>query len=104
VTGTTPTIVNASQATTTLQIPAEAQFTLQLTVTDDQGTQDTKEIALATLSPTPPPDPTPTPSPAPSGTSGGGGGQLGWELLGIGLVGLVRRRARVAAKKKSKLV
>jgi serine protease len=95
ITGATPTIANANSAATTLQTSGATQFTLRLTVTDDQGTQDTKEVALATSAPAPTPIPTPTPPPAPdpaptptpaTGAGGGGGGQLGWELLGIALL------------------
>ncbi|HEY8539526.1 MAG TPA: S8 family serine peptidase, partial [Steroidobacteraceae bacterium] len=49
VTGTTPTIADANAQTTTLSIPAETQFTLRLTVTDDQGAHDTKDLALSTV-------------------------------------------------------
>ena len=95
VTGATPTLANSSAATTTLRIPGESQFTLRLTVTDDQGTQDTKDLALTTSS-TPSLAPTPTPSPpaapgAHGGGGGGGGGQAGWELLTLALAALVRR-------------
>jgi serine protease len=88
VTGTAPTIANPSLASTTLQLPGDAQFTLRLTVTDEQGTQDTQDLALATPVSTPPPTPPPAPAPAPAPTppaaisngGGGGGGQFGWEL------------------------
>jgi serine protease len=82
VTGATPTLVNPGHATTTLQIPGESRFTLTLTVTDDQGTQDTRSLAMATTS-----SPTPTPNPVPSS---GGGGTLGWELIWIALLGCLR--------------
>ena len=107
VTGATPTIANTSQASTTLQIPGESQFTLRLTVTDDQGAQDFEELTLSTqgVAPTPAPTPTPTPTPAPeptpapapgisTGGGGGGGGQLGWELIALALIGLRIRRRR----------
>jgi serine protease len=99
VTGVAPTIANASAASTTLQLPGVSEFTLRLTVMDEQGTTDTKEISLATLA-TPPPGPTPTPTPAPPAPvggigGGGGGGSLGFELLVLGLLGaVVRRRKR----------
>jgi serine protease len=103
VNGTTPTIANADASATTLQTSGTTQFTLRLTVTDDQGAQDTKEIALATpiAAPTPTPTPTPTPIPDPPAAptpafsgSGGGGGQLGWELLGLALLACAAVRAR----------
>jgi serine protease len=102
VNGATPVIANTSSATTTLQIPGESQFTLRLTVTDDQGAQDTQEAALATSAqnpnpnpnPTPPPAPAPTPSPGITNTGSGGGGQLGWELFALALLGVSRWRSR----------
>ena len=116
--GSSPTIANASGANTTLQFPGEAQFTLRLTVTDEQGTQDSSEISLATggstpppvpapvPGPSPPPAPTPEPSPPPTTgitrSGGGGGGAIGLEILPLGLLALAyltqrRRLVRIAS-------
>lgn len=93
VSGATPTIADASQATTTLQVAAASQFTLRLTVTDDQGAQDTADIAVATSVVAPPPAPPPAPSPNPmpgagpaSGRGGGGGSASSALLLALCLV------------------
>lgn len=85
-TGSAPVVMAPTQATTTLQITGASQFTLRLTVTDDQGGQDVEEVALATPAAEPPPV---TPSRA-----GGGGGQLGWEVLGLALLSAALRRSR----------
>jgi serine protease len=77
VTGATPTFGDAAQALTTVQVADASTFTLRVTVTDDQGSQDTADVAVATV--TPPPPPPPTLPPAPSG--GGGGGSVGWLML-----------------------
>lgn len=84
VSGTTPIIVAPSQASTTLQIPDASEFTLRLTVSDDQGGQDSEVVALATPAPPPPPPP------GNAGGSGGGGG-VRWELLGLALLFRTRR-------------
>lgn len=98
VTGTAPTLANASAASTTLQLSAPSEFTLRLTVTDDQGTQDTKEVPLATTTPVPT---TPPPTPPSTGggitSSGGGGGAFGWELLALALFGAAAQRRRLRA-------
>lgn len=78
-TGSSPVVTAPAQAVTTMQITGTSQFTLRLTVTDDQGGQDVEEVALAT--PAPPPAP-------PPGGGGGGGGQFSWGLLGALLAGL----------------
>jgi serine protease len=80
VTGATPTFADATQPLTTLQVADTSSFTLRLTVTDDQGLQDTADIAVATATP-PPPSP-PTTPPASVG-GGGGGGSLGWLLVAL---------------------
>jgi serine protease len=90
VTGATPSFGNASAAMTTVQVADASIFTLRLTVTDDQGAQDTADVAMATPTPPPPPPPTTPPAAAPSG--GGGGGSLGWLFLGM-LWTLARRRS-----------
>jgi serine protease len=92
VTGATPTLANPNNASTTLQIPGESRFTLRLTVTDDEGTQDTRSLAMATM---PSPAPTPTPSPPPSNGGSGGGGTLGWELLLLALLAYSARGAQL---------
>lgn len=78
VTGATPTFGDASQPLTTVRVSDASTFTLRLTVMDDQGTQDTADVAIAATTP-PPPPPVPTPPPVSSG--GGGGGNLGWLML-----------------------
>lgn len=97
VVGSTPVIVSPAQSATTLQIGDATQFTLRLTVTDDQGAQDTAELSMA---PSPAP-PTPTPPSSPPGAGGGGGGGgagSAWEILW--LTALVRglRRNRPARR------
>jgi len=96
-TGSMPTIVEANKPTATLQIPGAADFTIRLTVADDQGTQDSQDYAVSVAAPTPPPTPTTPTTPAPptngiSGGGGGGGGGLGWELILLGLLGATQRR------------
>jgi serine protease len=84
VSGATPIIVAPSQANTTLQIPGSSEFTLRLTVNDDQGGQDSETVALVT--------PAPQPSPPPSNSGGnGGGGSVCWELLGLALLFRARK-------------
>lgn len=90
VTGVAPTFMDAAQATTTLQVSGTSQFTLRLTVTDDQGTQDTADLAVATPA-TPPPVP---PTSVPQSGGGGGGGNIGALLLGFGALPLIRRYRR----------
>jgi len=81
VSGATPTFGNASQALTTVQVADSSTFTLRLTVTDNQGMQDTADVAMATpTAPAPPAPPTTPPAQQPSG-GGGGGGSLGWLML-----------------------
>lgn len=87
VTGAAPTIADASQPSTTLQVGGASQFTLRVTVTDDQGAQDTADVTIATSTAVPPPasPPAPTPNPplgaAPSSGGGGGGGGIGGDWL-----------------------
>lgn len=79
VTGAMPTIADANAQTTTLSIPGESRFTLRLTVTDDQGAEDTKDVALSATALSPPTQPGPVPAPVPA--PGAGGGSLGWEVF-----------------------
>jgi len=93
VTGATPTILDASAASTTLQVSGNSRFTLRLTVTDDAGNSDDTDFAMVTSTP---PD-SPTPPSTPIG-SGGGGGSFDWWLLVLGLLPLALpapRRRRV---------
>ncbi len=83
VSGSAPVIASATQASTTLQMPAPGEFTLRLIVSDDHGAQDSEAVTLAAAPPVSPP--------APSGRSGGGG-DFGWELLG--LLALLRRKQK----------
>jgi serine protease len=78
VTGATPTFGDATQALTTLQVADASTFTLRLTVTDDQGSQDTAEIAVATATP-----PSTPPSTTPPASGGGGGGSVGWLMVAL---------------------
>jgi serine protease len=89
-TGTAPVVLSPAQPETTVQITGTSEFTLRLTLTDDAGAQDTKEVVLAT--PPPPVVTTPPAVPAAASASRGGGGQLGWELLLLVGVPLMRRR------------
>ncbi|HEY6642904.1 S8 family peptidase [Povalibacter sp.] len=84
ISGTAPIIVAPSQATTTLQIAGSGEFTLRLTVNDDQGGRDSEVLAFAT--PVSPP-----------GNSGGGGGGTRWELLGLVLLLSSRRLSKTQA-------
>lgn len=89
VTGATPAFASPTQALTTLQVSGSSQFTLRLTVTDDQGAQDTADVSVAT-----PAAPTTPPSPAPQQPrGGGGGGNMGLLLLGLAVLRCARRRA-----------
>jgi serine protease len=81
VTGATPTFANASQPITTVQMSDASTFTLRLTVTDNQGTQDTADVAMATTTPPPPTPVPPATIPPVSSGGGGGGGNLGWLML-----------------------
>jgi serine protease len=91
VTGATPVFGNASQPLTTVQVSAASTFTLRLTVTDNLGTQDTADVAIATTTPLPPVTP---PASAPSG-GGGGGGSLGWLIIALLSIAIsASRRAR----------
>jgi hypothetical protein len=76
-----PTFGDARQALTTVQVADASTFTLRVTVTDDQGLQDTADVAVATV--TPPSTTPPTIPPSPMGGGGGGGGSPGWLLLAL---------------------
>lgn len=89
VTGAAPVIVSPAQPQTIVQITGESQFTLRLTVTDDVGSQDVKEVTLST-----PPAPVVVPPPA-ANNSSGGGGQIDGALLLAGLLLSARRMVRV---------
>jgi serine protease len=101
VVGASPVIAAPTEASTTLQLPAATSFTLNLTVTDDQGGQDTSVMSFATPTAPASPPPAPPPSPAPStpttsaSSSGGGGGELSWELLVLLMVWSVSRSQRM---------
>ena len=95
VTGATPTFGDAAQALTTVQVTDASTFTLRVTVTDDQGSQDTADVAVATVTPPPPTPPPPTIPPASVG-GGGGGGSPGWLLLV--LLSFLRMGSRKDAK------
>lgn len=86
--GNTPVIAAPAQASTSLQMPNSGQFTLRVTIADDQGDQDTETVTLAVPEP-----PATLPPPATSG-GGGGGGRMGWEL--IAFLALVRAGTRKA--------
>lgn len=95
VTGAIPQIANPGAAATTLHIPGESQFTLRLTVTDDQGTQDTRQMSLAiSAQPSAPTAPAPPNTSNSVPSSGGGGGALGWEWLALTLLWARGRRRR----------
>lgn len=94
-TGVAPVVMSPSQMETTVQIAGDSSFTLRLTVTDEVGSQDTKEVALSTPAPTPP---TTQPATTPAPSKGGGGGQLGWELLAGVALAMRRRIARVVRR------
>jgi serine protease len=90
VTGAAPAFVAPTQAATTFQVSGASAFTLRLTVTDDQGAQDTTDVAMATaVAPPPPPPPPPPPS---GGGGGGGGGDIGGLMLAVLLL-LARRKS-----------
>jgi serine protease len=99
VTGATPVIAQPSQPTTSIQVDAASEFTLQLTVTDDQGSQDVAVLAMSsgTVSAAKTP---------PTTKSGGGGGgaldPLSLALACLGYLALVRSvRARSTTLKPS---
>lgn len=94
VTGAMPTFGDATAALTTLQVSDASTFTLRLTVTDDLGSQDTADIAVATAAPPPPPPPPPPTTPPASTGGGGGGGSFGWLILLLLSAISVSRRAR----------
>jgi serine protease len=101
VTGATPAFVNPAQAVTTYQVSGDSQFTLRLTVTDDQGTQDTGDIAVSTAAAPPPPPPPPPPAPPVNPTtprSGGGGGSMGFLLLALVTLAAFRRERAIACR------
>jgi serine protease len=82
VTGATPTITNASTSQAVVDVAANSQFTLRLTITDDQGSSDSADVAIAT--PTAPTTPPPTPAMnLPTRTGGGGGGAMDPVLLAL---------------------
>lgn len=59
---TTPTIVNPTSATATVQAPSTGSVTVRLTVTDDAGKQDTADVVITSSSAS-------TSAPASAGTS-----------------------------------
>jgi serine protease len=77
VVGATPSIVDPTAASTSIQVSGNSQFTLRLTITDDAGAQDVDELAVSTPLP---PNVTPS-APPTNGGGGGGGGHIGWQLL-----------------------
>jgi serine protease len=83
---------SATNASTASVTPTGAgQFTVALTVTDDQGHSSTASRTVLVAAVAPPPTPAPPPS------SGGGGGALGAEWLAglaLGVAVLRRRRGR----------
>ncbi|MBM0105326.1 S8 family peptidase [Steroidobacter sp. S1-65] len=96
VTGATPTIVDTTAASTTLQVSGNSRFTLRLRVTDDVGTIDDTDFAMVTSTP---PEPQTPPASTPIGTGDGGGGNFDWWLLVLGLLPLALpgpRRRKVA--------
>jgi serine protease len=112
----TGVVINgADQSVATVQAPTSGSFTLQLTITDDQGAQDSANVtvsssnatttALAPLAgnacPTPitvVQDPNPPTNPPPSGGGGGGGGGLSAALLAFLAVALCMLRMRRGAR------
>jgi serine protease len=100
--GAAPSIADQAQAETTLQVAGPAQFTLRLTVIDDQSAQDATEMLISTSAfspmPTPPPPaPAPAPAPRPAASGGGGGGSAPFALL-VGLLGLALARRSIAVE------
>jgi serine protease len=91
VSGATPTFGNASQPLTTVQVSDASTFTLRLTVTDNQGVEDTADVAMATP---PAPAPPTTPPAAQPSRGGGGGGNLGWLMLLLLSAISISRRGR----------
>lgn len=67
--GSPPVITNPDQSVASITAPTSGNLTLRLTVTDDQGAQDSADLTIAG-----PPAPMPNPG-------GGGGGGMGLELL-----------------------
>jgi len=96
VTGATPIIASPSEAMTTVQIPGASQFTLQLTVTDDQGGRDNAQSDLVT--PTQAATPPVTTPAAKSGGGGGGGFGVELFLLALFLGSSIAIRPRAVAR------
>jgi hypothetical protein len=96
VTGATPIIAAPTEAITTLQIPGASQFTLQLTVTDDQGGRDNAQSDLVT--PTQAATPPVTTPAAKSGGGGGGGFGVELFLLALFLGSSIAIRPRAVAR------
>jgi serine protease len=95
VVGATPTIAAPEEPLTTLQVSGASQFTLRLTVVDDQGRSDSSDLRMSTAAVSPPPDVTPDPGPPlPSGSGGGGGGSLSWLALALGTLAVLAAKRR----------
>lgn len=94
--GATPAIANATLPTTSIQVGAGSQFTLRLTVTDDQGAQDVADVNMNSG--------TVSIASASNGTKSGGGGgtiDMGWLALlasfgYVALMSSVRTRSTIS--------
>jgi serine protease len=116
--GAPPALSATNGSSVTTQAPATGEFRLRLTVTDNEGAQDSAEVTVtpttATSSALPlvsgdacpaaitiaqdtttPTTTTPTQTPQSGGGGGGGGGVMGIELLALAL--LRRRKAPLAS-------
>jgi serine protease len=102
VTGAMPVIAQPSQPTTSIQVDAASQFTLQLLVTDDQGSQDAAVLAMrsGTVSP--------AKAPAVTKSGGGGGGAMDPRFLAfvcfvyLAVVRSVNARSKMSKPSSSK--
>lgn len=119
------TITGADQSTATVQAPVSGEFTVRLTITDNQGATDFADVTVRTNSasttatpllagnacptaisvPQDPPTPPPPPPPPPpsGGGGGGGGGALGLEVLAM-LLGILRATRRTHARRDTRPV
>jgi serine protease len=113
-----PPITGASQPAATVTAPTSGSFTIRLTITDNQGAQDSADVTVGTnnasttalplkagpacptpitVAQTPPTPPPPTPPSSGGSGGGGGGGQFGSELLLLAFALLVQHsRRRIA--------
>jgi serine protease len=90
------TALSALAGSETAFVAPDTDVVVRLTVTDDQGRNDSTDATVRVASATPPPTPPsslPVPTPRPIGSSGGGGGGL-FDPLALTLAAALAWRAR----------